>query len=250
MPSLPSRKRGLLVLLGAALLLPGAAAAQAGDGFLFRRPVASLSLHGGFAHASAGSDIFAFTTEHLTVGRGDFSAPSLGADLAIRLSPRVDLAVGGSYAGRASASEFRDWEDEDDLPIEQTTRFDRLPLTASARLYLAPRGRTVGSFAWVPNRYAPYVGAGGGAMWYRFRQTGDFVDFQTLDIFRDELESSGWTPTAQGLAGVDLSLTPRLVLKGEARYTWARAKLDNAFEHFDPIDLSGLSATVGLSVRF
>jgi hypothetical protein len=87
-------------------------------------------------------------------------------------------------------------------------------------------------------------------MWYRFTQQGEFVDFQTNDIFRDHLESSGWAPTVQGLAGVDLTLTPRLALTGEARYSWARAQLSDAFVGFDRIDLSGTSATVGLTVRF
>ncbi len=87
-------------------------------------------------------------------------------------------------------------------------------------------------------------------MWYRFRQEGDFVDFQTLEIFSDELTSTGWAPMAQALAGLDFFLTPRLGLTGEARYSWARAELSDAFEQFDPIDLSGLSATIGIHLRF
>jgi hypothetical protein len=235
-----------------ALVLPASTAAGqgSGDGFLFKEPTVTVVLRGGFAHASAESDIFTFVKDELTLGSGDFSGPTLGADVAIRITPRFDVVVGASYAGRSARSEFRDWVDQDDRPIEQTTKFRRVPVTASAKLYLTPRGRSIGRFVWLPARYAPYVGVGGGAMWYRFSQEGDFVDFETLDVFSDELESSGWTGTAHAMAGLDFALTPRLGLTGEARYTYANATLSDDFEGFDEIDLSGISTTIGLSIRF
>jgi opacity protein-like surface antigen len=243
----------LLCLTGVGAALAAVQPVQAqssGDGFLFREPVASLTLRGGFGHAGAASDLFSFTREQLTLGRGDFSGPALGADVAIRVAPRLDLAVGVGYSGARATSEFRDWVDDDDLPIEQVTTFERVPVTANVKAYLTPRGRSIGTLAWLPARAAPYVGAGGGAMWYRFQQQGDFVDFETLEIFSDELVTSGWAPTAQALAGLDFSLTPRIALTGEARYAWARAEPGDAFQNFDPIDLSGVSATLGVTFRF
>lgn len=251
MAALPYSTRTLLTLVGATLMLALPAQSQsAGDGFLFGAPRVTLTARGGFDLARAGSDIFSFTTEQLTVERGDFSGLNGGLDFSIRLVERVDLMLSGSYTGRVTESEFRDWIGNNDLPVEQTTRFERAPVTASIKGYLFPRGRSIGSFAWLPTRVAPYVGAGGGGVWYRFRQEGEFVDFQTLKIFRDQLESSGWAPAAVGMAGADFSLTPRLALTADARYTWAKADLGVAFEQFDPIDLSGLSTTFGLSVRF
>jgi hypothetical protein len=239
--------------MGAAMLVaPRAQAQSSGDGFLFHPPGAALTLHGGYAHANAGSDIFSFATENLTLGKGDFSGFDAGLDLAIALSSRVDLSLGVDYTGRVAGSESRDYVGTDDLPITQNTRFQRVPVTASVKAYLTPRGRSIGSFAWIPSDLAPYVGAGGGAMWYRFSQSGEFVDVETddLEIFYNTLESSGWTPMAQGIIGADLTLTPRLALTGEARYSWAKARLSDQFVGFDRIDLSGPSATLGLTVRF
>ena len=243
------------VALATLMLLLGARVAPAqsagGDGFLFRPPIGSLTVRAGFDRALAGSDVFAFATDQLTLSRGDFGAFSVGADLAFSLRPRLDLALGAAYAGSRAPSEFRRFVDQDDRPIEQTTTLRRVPITATLKGYLAPRGRSIGRFAWLPARYAPYVGAGGGVMWSRFRQEGDFVDFDTNEVFADDLTSSHWTPTAHGVAGVDYSLGPRFAVTGEGRYTWARADLsDEYFAGFDPIDLSGVSATVGLSVRF
>jgi hypothetical protein len=241
----------LTALVGATLLLGLPAEAQsAGDGFLFGAPRVTMTVRGGFDLARAQSDIFSFATEHLTVDRGDFSGFSGGLDFSVRLVDRVDLMLSGSYTGRTTGSEFRKWIGDDDLPVEQTTRFERAPVTANVKAYLLPRGRSIGRYAWLPARVAPYMGAGGGGMWYRFRQEGEFVDFRTQRIFRDQLESTGWAPTAQAFAGADLSLTPRLALTADTRYTWAKTGLGVAFEEFDPIDLSGLSATVGFSVRF
>lgn len=245
-------RRGVLLVAGvvAAAAARPLAAQGAGDGFLFGAPKASLTLRGGFDRALAGSDVFDFVTSNLTVNRGDFSAFTVGGDLALTVAPRVDLVLSGAYSGSTTPSEFRKFTDQDDLPIQQRTSFKRVPVTASVRGYLAPRGRSIGRLAWVPSQYAPYLGAGGGAMWYRLRQEGDFVDSETLDVYPDNLSSSRWTPTAHGFAGIDYSLSPRFALNGEARYTWARADLDGDFVDFDPIDLSGISATVGISVRF
>jgi hypothetical protein len=230
---------------------PAVAGAQrAGDGFLFGQPAGTFTLRGGFDRAAASSDLFSFATKQLTLGRSDFSSFTVGADLAFRVAPRLDVALGAAYAGSSAPSEFRAFVDQDDLPIEQSTSFRRVPLTASVKAYLSPRGRSIGRFAWVPARVAPYLGAGGGAMWYRFRQEGDFVDFQTNEIFAEELASSGWTPTGHALAGVDFALGPRFLLTGEGRYTWARAALSNDFASFDRIDLSGFALTAGVAVRF
>src|SRR5204862_4355072 len=135
-------------------------------------------------------------------------------------------------------------------PIEQTTEFNRVPLTASVKAYLMPAGRSIGHFAWIPARIAPYVGAGGGVMWYRFQQQGDFIAFDTLKVFTDSFDSNGWTPTVHALGGVEVSLGSRLAIATEARYEWARAPLDRDFSGFNRIDLSGISFTSGVLIRY
>jgi hypothetical protein len=47
-----------------------------------------------------------------------------------------------------------------------------------------------------------------------------------------------------------VTLAPRLVVTTEARYAWASAEMQEDFSGFDRIDLSGLTATVGLKIRF
>ncbi|MBM3907045.1 MAG: hypothetical protein FJ363_03090 [Gemmatimonadetes bacterium] len=221
-----------------------------GDGFLFGTPNASLTVRAGMARPSGGGDVFSFVRDELTFGPGDLAGGSMAADLAFLVRPRVAVQLGIGYSGQSTASVYRDWVDNDDQEIEQTSSFHRLPLTIGVRYYLADRGRTLGRLAWVPAKTVPYVGAGGGITWSQFRQSGDFVDYQTLDVFGSTLESSAWAPTLYGVAGVERSLSARLALTGEARYDYGRARVGSDYVGFNGIDLSGLAVTVGLTVRF
>jgi hypothetical protein len=239
-----------IVLAGVLAAVVPALAQSSGEGFLFKPPSGAVTIRGGFGHAAAGSEIFTFVTNELTLRHRDFSAFNLGIDVDLAVTPRVRAVLGGGYSSSTTPSEFRHFVDTNDQPIKQTTEFRRLPLSASVKLYLVDPGRAVGHFAWIPARFAPYLGAGGGAMWYRFYQEGDFVDVQTLRVFSDQFDSHGWAPMAHAFAGTDVSLSPRVALVGEVRYAWAHAHLSSDFSGFDPIDLSGIAVTGGLAIRY
>ena len=249
-----SSPRLATVTLAAALALAATgqpASAQSGKGFLFKRPIGSFSLRGGYALANAGSDVFSETTRLLTLNKRDFSAITWGGDVSFAATPRTDLVFDGGFSSTSKPSEYRGFTDNSDNPIQQSTKYRRVPISVGLKYYLADRGRSVGQFAYIPSKVAPYVGVGGGAMWYRFQQNGDFIDFQTNFVKPLTLESSGWAPMAQGALGMDYTIGPWLALTGEGRYQWAKARLDpQVFEGFQKIDLSGFTGTVGFKVRF
>jgi hypothetical protein len=238
---------GVAVLL-ALLLQPAAAAAQ--DGFLFRAPSVGVTLRGGPMQYITGSDLFDQLRQDLTLRRRDFRAPAVGAEFAVMALPRVDFVVGVMYSQAERRSEFWDWVGDDDLPIEQVTTLRTVPVTATVRYLLVPRGQRISRMAWLPNRTTPYVGAGGGIVWYRLQQDGEFVDFEDFDIFYDVLETSGSTAMVHALAGVDHWFMPRLGLNAEVRYSHGGARPDQSFRFFDRLDLSGVQATLGFSVRW
>jgi len=239
---------GLLIALVPAL--PLVAQPSGGDGFLFSPPHATFSVRGGFALPSASSDVFSFVTERLTVNRGDFAGLSVATDLAVRLHSRVDLLLGTGINTRVKRSEDRDFIGTDDLPVEQRTTFRRIPMTAGLKLHLRPEGRTLSKYAWVPSKVSPYVAAGGGMMYYVFKQDGEFVDYKTLDIFSTSLKSTDVSAMAFGALGTTYSLTPRVGLNAEVRYEHARGALSSDFRGFSPIDLSGVGLTAGFLFRF
>lgn len=252
---------GLLAMVGGAtatallagLVLASPASAQSDPGFLFGTPRASLALKVGYSMPRGDSELFQFTQEELTVDENDFNGAAVTGELGIRISERLDLMAAVGYSGSRTRSEFRDWVDEDDFPIEQTTQFDMVPVTVGIKAYLNERGRQIGSLAWVPESQTvnPYVGAAAGVTWFRFEQFGDFIDYETLDIFPDHFLSEGAAPTVHVLAGLDITLSPRLFFTGEARYGWANAPLDDGnFVGFDDLDLAGFQASAGIGFRF
>lgn len=230
----------------------GQAQGGSGRGFLFRAPTMTLSVHGGYAIPGARSDFFDFTTDELTLSRSDFAGAAFGGDLGFRLGEQFEIVLGASHSASSDRSEFRDWVDADDQPIEQVTRFSRTPVALSFRYHPRPSGRKIGSFAWIPTQFDPYFGAGIGKMKYIFEQSGDFIDFDTEPnvVFTDRFRSSGWVNMFQASAGAGWTLAPRLQLTGEVRYQHARADMGDDFVGFEKLDLSGVSTNVGLAIRF
>jgi hypothetical protein len=262
----PARSRRLTVAfttLAAAVAVAAPAGAQSqGEGFLFKEPTGSFAIRGGFAMPGTGGDLFGDMRDQLTLGRSAFNGLTVGADLAFRLTSRFDLAFSADYAGSSTGSEFRDFSetvDGQEVPVSQTNTFRRMPLTASLKAYLSPRGHSIGTLAWMPEKFAPFVGIGGGVTYYKFEQSGDFVDFRpnpdgSYAIFTDDLVSSGWAPTAHGLVGLDVSLSPRFAFTTQGKYTVGRGKVTGpdygGSGGYDRIDLSGFTATAGFYVRF
>ena len=163
---------------------------------------------------------------------------------------RLDVVFGIGHTSSATQSQFREWADEDDLPITQVTEFTTPPLTAGFKVYLMPRGRAIGSYAWIPRTLNPYAGIAGGIVRYRFEQRGHFVDYETKDIFGDNFRSVETGATAHFFAGIDIGVNHRMLFSGEARYSLAKAALDtNYFRGFSDLDLTGLQISVGISFR-
>ncbi len=252
--------RKILVALAFASLSPIGAEASAtppasqDPDFLFAAPRYTAGFRAGWSLARAESDLFDFTRELLTVGDGDFDAPTFAADFAWVLNQRLDAVFGFEYSRSSTTSEFRDFVGSDDLPIVQETKLTKFPLTASLKFYPVPRGKEVSRYAWVANSAAPYVGAGVGLQWYKFEQVGEFIDctdpslVECIDqpIFEDTLASSAWAPTVHVFGGVDVKLGRKMFLTVEGRYAWADAKVKGDFIDFDPIDLTGFGITAGI----
>lgn len=221
-----------------------------GRGFLFGAPTGTFTLEGGWAVAAAGSDLFSFTTNQLTLRRRDFSSPTYGADLAFNVRARTQVELSANISEADKGSEFRNFVDNNQQPIEQTTSFRRVPVTIGVKEYLGNPGQSIGRLAWIPSRFAPYVGASAGVTWYQFKQSGDFIDFSTNNVFSDNYQSRGWGPAAQADVGVDYSIGPRYALTTEAKYLWSKGPVSNDYTGFHNVDLSGLATTVGFTVRF
>lgn len=233
--------------------------------FLFGRPNGSVGIRAGWLFARAGSEWYDFVTrpDQLTIDRSDFNAPGIAGDVGLAISPRLDVVIDIEFNRRSIDSEYRQLVDNNRQPITQTTAFSQVNMMGGLKFALTERGREISQLAWIPHKVVPYVGAGGGVLWYKLQQTGDFVDVldprtgaaqdcrvAACSIFSDVFQSTGWTPAAQLFGGVEIKLTRRLYATFDARYLWAAAKMGRQFVSFDKLDLAGLRTSAGVNVLF
>ena len=229
---------------------PSSQAPRRSPDFLFGRPDGSIAVRGSWIFSRAGSDWYDFVTDQLTLENGDFNAPAVTFELGFLVTPRLDIVAGVDISSASTTSEYRDFVDNNRLPITQSTRLRGTTITGGVKYALVPRGREVGNVAWVPSVVIPYVGAGGGAHWFKLEQQGDFVDFVDLSVFTSVFRSSGWSPSAHVFGGADLKLHRRIYLTLEARYQWTAGDLGANWIDFDPIDLSGMQIGTGVNFVF
>ena len=95
----------------------------------------------------------------------------------------------------------------------------------------------------------PYIGGGVGLFWWRYTETGEFVDFDST-IFRETYIGDGGAAGPVILGGVRFGLGS-WDLGGEIRYQKAEGELppDQGFSG-DKIDLGGFNYLVTVNIRF
>jgi len=218
--------------------------------FLFDTPRGSITVRGSWLFARSDSDWYDFVTDQLTLERKDFNVPGFGFDVNGPLTPRLEVGFSFDVSRSNRLSEYRDWLDNNRLPIEQTTTLLELNLSGNVRYALLERGRQVSNLVWVPRSIVPFVGAGAGAFRYKLEQIGDFVDFQDLSVFSSVFASEGWTPSAQVFGGVDVRVLKHVAVTVDGRYLWAAAELGRDWVDFKPIDLTGFRLSAGVSFIF
>jgi opacity protein-like surface antigen len=218
--------------------------------FFFGAPRGWIGGRGSWVVDRASGDLFAFVRDQLTLRSTAFNRPAFGGQVGINVGPRVAVTADIDWGRSSSDSEYRHFIGTDQLPVAQTTELTQSNVSLSLRFDLTSSGRSISRLAWIPHRFVPFVGAGAGVTYYDFTQTGDFVDYVDLAIFRNTFSSSGWTTSTHVLAGADVAIWRKLSATFEARYLWAHAPLETDFQGFDGIDLSGFRWTTGVNVMF
>jgi opacity protein-like surface antigen len=241
----------LLYSAAPALAQPGSAPQPIGTrDFLFGYPRAWLAIRGSWLMPQAEGDLFAFVKDQLTVENGDFNAPAFISEVGFVLTSRIDASAGIEFSRGSTASEYRRFVDNLGAPITQSSELMQTNIAGGVKFALLDRGRAISRYAFVPRTVSPYVGAGGGMLYYKFQQTGDFVDFVTLRVFSDRFHSEGWTPSAHVFGGTEVRVWRSLFVDVEGRYVWASGELDSDFVGFDGIDLNGFRLSSGINVVF
>jgi hypothetical protein len=179
-------------------------------------------------------DLFQDHSELYTVSRSDWVGAVGGIEFTRRLAPHFELALHVDGYSRTNDTTYRE-----DGSIPQTLRLSIVPVGLSLK-FLASDKRA---------GLQPYVALGGDLVIWKYEAWGEFLDFDTYDVWYSEFESTGVAPGLHAAAGVRVPISYDFSLTAEGRYQWAESDMGDDFQ-YNRIDLTGASVTVGFYVRF
>lgn len=181
-----------------------------------------------------------FVCEPLLFDVGDFGGATFGGEYLIGIGKYVEAGVGVGFYQKTVSSIYEFVTRPDGTEIEQDVKLRVVPLTAT--LKVVPTGRDA--------RFQPYIGAGIAALRWDYSETGEFVDADTSDIFRDTFTADGTEVAPVIFGGVRAPIGASTMIGGEVRYQKAEADLPADDFLGDRLDLGGLTFQATLTWRF
>lgn len=186
-------------------------------------------------------DVLFADLDSLLFDIGDFNGATLGAEWLLSVTDYIEVGAGINYYQRTVPSIYRDLVAPDLSELEQDLKLRQIPMVATVRFI--PTGRRAS--------VQPYIGAGIGAIRWRYTETGEFVDFNG-EIFRDSFEADGTEVGPVILGGLRVPVSDVWLVGGEFRWHSAEGETGGIDEGFlgDTIDLGGWSANFTFHFRF
>jgi len=173
-----------------------------------------------------------------TGNAADLESASGGIDYLMGLNDHLSLQFSGSYFEGNTTQAYRDFEDNLGHRIRHDTTLGIGSATLGVIFHLTGPDAPV----------IPYIGAGGGAYFWRLEENGDFIDFdQNNEIFNARLKSDGTAFGGYWLVGLEAPISRSLSLFAEGRWTKVDDDLSGDFEGFGKLDLSGREVAAGLA---
>lgn len=186
------------------------------------------------------SDLWEENLETFSIERSDFDALIGGVEFSIALSEYVDLAFGVETSSSTVFSNYRDFVFDDGGEILQDLTLRATPVTAGVIVF--PIGKR--------HRVFPYVTGGAGLYVYEYQEEGEFVDFDTFDIYGDLFFERGVGYGGYLGAGVEVGVSELAYIFGEYRRHWARGTHGGDFQGFGRFDLRANQLSFGVNLRF
>ena len=138
-------------------------------------------------------DVLNENREFLLFDIDEFGGASIGGEWLIPLGNFFEAGAGISYSQQTVPSFYRDFEDPDGTEIDQDLQLRLVPLAFTFRVL--PLGQS--------SPFQPYFGAGLGVVNWRYREQGEFIDFNADgEIFEDTFEASGSSVGPVVLGGI------------------------------------------------
>jgi hypothetical protein len=171
----------------------------------------------------------------------DFNGASVGADWLVPIGEYLEAGAGVQFTTRAVDTIYDLYSRPDGSEIEQQLKLRIVPVTATIRVL--PLGRHAA--------VQPYVGGGIGINFWRYAETGDFIDFTQPGnpIFRGNFVDSGTAIGPVAVFGVRAPIG-NVTIGGEVKYQKAEGDLDTRDFLAPKIDLGGFHYLATVGIRF
>jgi len=171
----------------------------------------------------------------------DFNNGTAGAEWLVGAGDYFDAGLGVGFYQQTVPSVYNDFINDDGSEIFQDFRLRVVPLTATVRVLPFGRHASV----------QPYFGVGIGLYDWRYSEVGEFIDFDTFDVFRDQFSATGRDVGGLMLGGLRVPVGDRFAAGFEVKYHSAtgRVGIDQGFLS-ERIDLGGFATQFTLQIGF
>jgi hypothetical protein len=184
-------------------------------------------------------DVLVANSSFLAFDIDEFGGASVGGEWLFPIGNFFEAGAGVSYTGQSVPSVYLDFVDPDGTEIDQDLELRMVPIALTVRVL--PFGQST--------PVQPYVGAGLGIVNWRYKESGEFVDFAAgREIFEEIFEESGTSTGPVFLGGVRFA-GPRISAGGEVRYQHVEGDLPSDFAG-PTIDLGGWTYNFTVGLRF
>lgn len=198
----------------------------------------ALSLKIGLFQPSLSSDLWDINIENLAFSKQDMLDLYFGGEYEFFLGTRFSISFSGETYNKTIASQYKDWEYDDETPIYQSFSLRITSFEANLKLY--PTGYRA--------KIYPFLGAGVGIFAWRYAQWGEFINFDDLSVQEGYAETNTYTLGFSALAGIGIKLNQSMGLFLEAKYQYLKGELSSFFEGFEKLDMSGLKYNLGFTI--
>ena len=184
-------------------------------------------------------DVIAENAGFLVFDIDDFGGASFGGEWLVGLGRFLEAGAGVSYTSQTVPSFYRDYVDPDGTEVDQDLHLRITPIAFTVRVL--PFGQST--------PIQPYFGGGLGIFNWKYRESGEFINFAAgRTIFVDSFEATGTSTGAVVVGGVRFA-GRRFTAGGEIRYQHASGDMPSDFSA-PKIDLGGWTYNFTVGARF
>ncbi len=204
----------------------------------------SVAFHAGYRAFHLDSQLFADNEFDFGITDGDFTTALFGGEFDFEIVPLLSITAGLTASEAETTGSYLDFTYDDGSEIAHSAYLGVTEFTVGARFHLVGER----------SPFRPYVLGGISGTLYEYRESGDFVDFETADIFFDDyLEESFLIGFFAG-AGADLAIVQRadqrIDLYAEYRYSRSEGEHQDGFAGFGDLTLARSGGLLGIRLRF